>query len=31
MHGADGKFAVFLAFRNMFADNVNLPNGSVEK
>jgi uncharacterized protein (DUF305 family) len=30
MHGADGKFAVFLAFRNMFADNVNLANGSVE-
>jgi hypothetical protein len=30
MHGADGKFAVFLAFRNMFADTVNRANGPVE-
>jgi uncharacterized protein (DUF305 family) len=30
MHGADGEFAVFLAFRNMFADTVNRANGPVE-
>ena len=27
MHGADGKFAVSLAFRNMFADHVNRAKG----
>ena len=28
MHGADSKFAVSLAFQNMFADNVNSPQES---